>query len=53
MKISLKEADETEYWLLLCVSREIDSASACLEELRPIIRVLNKIISTSKDKLNR
>ncbi len=53
MKIALKEADETEYWLLLCISRNIDSAKACLEELRPIIRILNKIISTSKDKLNR
>jgi four helix bundle protein len=53
MKIALKEADETEYWLLLCISRNIDSAKACLEELRPIVRVLNKIISTSKDKLKR
>ena len=53
MKIALKEADETEYWLLLCISRDIESAKACLEELRPIIRVLNKIISTSKDKLKR
>lgn len=53
MKIALKEADETEYWLLLCISRNIESAKACLEELRPIVRVLNKIISTSKDKLKR
>lgn len=53
MKIALKEADETEYWLLLCISRDIENAKACLEELRPIVRVLNKIISTSKDKLKR
>ncbi|MEZ4758618.1 MAG: four helix bundle protein [Flavobacteriales bacterium] len=52
MKIALKEADETEYWLLLCISRDIESAKACLEELRPIIRILNKIISSSKAKMN-
>ena len=51
MKIALKEADETEYWLLLCISRDISSANACIEELRPIIRVLNKIIATSKTRL--
>ena len=51
MKIALKEADETEYWLLLCQSREIQNATACLEKLHPIIRILNQIISTSKAKL--
>ena len=50
MKISLKEADETEYWLLLCQSREIPNATSCLEKLHPIIRILNKIISTSRSK---
>ena len=52
MKIALKEADETEYWLLLCISRNIGSARACLDDLRPIVRVLNKIISTSKARKN-
>lgn len=47
MKIALKEADETEYWLLLCIQRSIASAKPCLDKLLPIIRVLNKIISTS------
>ena len=51
-KIALKEADETEYWLLLCISRKIGSARACLDDLRPIVRVLNKIISTSKARKN-
>lgn len=50
MKVSLKEADETEYWLLLCIERSITSAKPCLEKLLPIIRVLNKIISTSNAK---
>ena len=53
MKIALKEADETEYWLLLCQSRDVTSATACLEKLLPIVRILNKIISTSKSKLKK
>jgi four helix bundle protein len=51
MKIALKEADETEYWLLLCIERNIDNAKTCLDRLIPIVRVLNKIISTSNEKL--
>jgi len=51
MKIAMKEADETEYWLLLCDARSIASAKPCLEKLIPIIRILNKIISSSKTKL--
>ncbi len=50
MKIALKEADETEYWLLLCRTRNITTAAASLDKLLPIIRVLNKIISTSNAK---
>lgn len=53
MKIALKEADETEYRLLLCQSRDITSATTCLEKLLPIIRILNKIISTSKAKFKK
>jgi four helix bundle protein len=51
MKIALKEADETEYWLLLCIERNIQNAKTCLDRLLPIVRVLNKIISTSTEKL--
>ena len=51
MKIALKEADETEYWLLLCNERMITSAKPCLEKLLPIIRILNKIISSSNAKM--
>ena len=50
MKIALKEADETEYWLLLCIERNVTTAKTCLEQLLPIVRVLNKIISTSNAK---
>lgn len=51
MKIALKEADETEYWLLLCIERNLATANACLGKLLPIVRILNKIISTSNTKL--
>ncbi|MBL7939375.1 MAG: four helix bundle protein [Flavobacteriales bacterium] len=51
MKVALKEADETEYWLLLCIERKISSARTCLDKLLPVIRILNKIISTSNSKL--
>ncbi|HEY0978238.1 MAG TPA: four helix bundle protein [Flavobacteriales bacterium] len=47
MKIALKEADETEYWLLLCRSMDMGGTDRCLDQLLPIIKVLNKIISTS------
>ncbi len=50
MKIALKEADETEYWLLLCDARGVGAARPCLDELLPIIRVLNKIIATAHAK---
>lgn len=49
MKIALKEADETEYWLNLCNC--IDGYPSCIDtinQLTPIIKILNKIIGTSK-----
>lgn len=49
MKIALKEADETEYWLFLC--NEHNSYPYCsdlLNELSEIIKILNKIIATTK-----
>lgn len=51
MKVALKEADETEYWLLLSSARNIEAAKTCLDKLIPIIRILNKILSTSNAKL--
>lgn len=53
MKIALKEADETEYWLL--VISEVYKHKQCLrllDQLTSIIKILNKIISSSKQKLN-
>ncbi len=51
IKIALKEADETEYWLLLCnASEKYPDSSALTNELQPIIKILNKIIQTSKKR---
>lgn len=48
MKIALQEAEEAEYWLLLCAkSPSYPDASHLLQQLLSIIKVLNKIISTS------
>lgn len=49
MKIAAKEADETEYWLLLCsLSKTYPKNLALTEKLNAIIRIISKIISTSK-----
>lgn len=51
MKIAIKEADETEYWLMLCKhSKEYPDTSDILAKLNSIIKILNKIIGTSKTK---
>lgn len=51
IKIALKEADETEYWLLLCQASETyPDTSQLINELQPIIKILNKIIQTSKKR---
>jgi len=49
LKIALKEADETEYWLFLC--NEHNSYPYCsdlLNDLSEILKILNKIIATTK-----
>jgi four helix bundle protein len=49
MKIAAKEADETEYWLLLCKEAEsYPDPGNLLARIQEIIKVLTKIISTSK-----
>lgn len=54
-KIAAKEADETEYWLLLCKlakTIEID-CQHLIEKLNTIQRILSKIIATSKLSLSK
>lgn len=49
MKIAAKEADETEYWLLLCKqSAGYPDCEVLLSKLNSIIKILSKIIATSK-----
>jgi four helix bundle protein len=50
LKIAAKEADETEYWLLLCQkSYQYGICDELLNQLTSIIKVLSRIISTSKN----
>ncbi len=51
MKIAAKEADETEYWLLLCkMSKQYPKSELLSDKLQAIINILSKIISTSKSR---
>lgn len=52
MKIAAKEADETEYWLLLCQKSErLNSPpEKLISDLKEIILILSKIISSSKTR---
>lgn len=48
LKVAAKEADETEYWLLLCKNSNYASCDELLEKCNSIIKVLSKIIASSK-----
>ncbi len=51
LKISSKEAEETEYWLLLCKhSKNYPDTSELIAELNSIQKLLSKIISSTKAK---
>ena len=51
MKIAAKEADETQYWLLLCeYSKNYPDCKNLSESLLQIQKVLNKILGTAKRK---
>jgi len=53
MKVAAKEADETEYWLLLCkASEHYPGTDGLIEKLTSIIKVLSKIISSSKSSIH-
>jgi four helix bundle protein len=48
-KISAKEVEETEYWLLLCKhSNSLPDSTSLLADLEPIKKIISKIIGTSK-----
>ena len=52
LKIAAKEADETEYWIMLCLkSKYLKSPSdKLISDLKEILLILSKIISSSKLK---
>ena len=53
MKIAAKEADETEYWLLLCKKSEgYFDCDSLLNMCNSIVKILSKIIASSKSKVN-
>jgi four helix bundle protein len=53
MKIAQKEANETLYWLLLCVKMEdLEVQQEMMDILNEILAILSKIITTSKKNLN-
>lgn len=50
IKIASKEAEETEYWLLLCKnSKSYPDCDDLLVQIKSILKVLGKIISSSKN----
>jgi four helix bundle protein len=50
-KIAAKEADETEYWLDLCKASHLypNPDNTLIDDLQDIIRIISKIISSSKE----
>jgi len=51
LKIALKEAEETEYWLLLCMqSKNYPNPDNLMANIKSLLKILTKIItSTSKN----
>jgi len=51
MKIAAKEADETQYWLLLCeYSTNYPDCKLLLEKMDELSKIIGKILSTAKRK---
>lgn len=51
MKIAAKEADETEYWLLICKNvQSYPTNMVLIEQVNELQKILSKIISSSKSK---
>ena len=52
LKIAAKEADEVEYWLLLCkYSKHLPDPGDLIDKIKRIQKVLTAIISSSKSRL--
>jgi len=56
MSIALKESNETDYWLNLLVDTDIikkDRIVKCFELNHEVLKMLNKIIKTSKKNMQK
>ena len=52
MKLAAKEAEETQYWLMLChYATNYPECKELISKLEEIQKVLSKILSSSKKKL--
>ena len=52
MKIELKEADEAEYWyFVIAATHDRGTDLELIARIQRVIRILNKIVSTSKQRL--
>ncbi len=52
IKLAAKEADETEYWLLICQgSPSYPFDVSLLNEVQELIKIMSKILSSSKSSL--
>lgn len=50
LKIALKEAEETEYWLLLCLhAKKYPNPNELMDKIKSLLKILTKIINTSKN----
>ena len=52
LKIAAKEADETEYWLLLCNASNYPDCHDMINYVNILIIILSKIIATSKNSIS-
>jgi len=51
INIAAKEADETQYWLMLCEhAKTYPDCNQILNKLQEIQKILNKILATAKNK---
>lgn len=51
LKFAAKEADETQYWLMLCeYSKNYPECNSLILKLEEIQKVLNKILGSAKKK---
>jgi len=56
LSIAYKEANETQYWIMLLRDSEIinvKSAQSILDDCNEIIKILTSIINTTKSKLKK